>query len=56
LKPPVATVFSMLKGKRRRPLSIEEINEAARQGWAGEPGEKQPNQTAGREKPTAADV
>jgi AbrB family looped-hinge helix DNA binding protein len=31
----ISDVFNALKGRRRHPLLIEEINELARQGWAG---------------------
>jgi hypothetical protein len=32
----IAQVFGCLKRKDARPLSIEELNEAISQGWAGE--------------------
>ncbi|HWA23049.1 MAG TPA: AbrB/MazE/SpoVT family DNA-binding domain-containing protein, partial [Caulobacterales bacterium] len=31
----ISAVFGMLKNKTKIKLSIEQINEAARQGWAG---------------------
>jgi AbrB family looped-hinge helix DNA binding protein len=31
----ISDVFDLLKGKSRRRLSIEEMNEIAAQGWAG---------------------
>jgi AbrB family looped-hinge helix DNA binding protein len=31
----ISDVFNVFKGRRRRPLSIEEINEITRLGWAG---------------------
>lgn len=37
---PVSAVFGMLKKKDRPALSIDEINEITRQGWAGKSGKK----------------
>ncbi len=34
----ISSVFGFLKKKGRRPLSIEEMNEVARQGWSGRSG------------------
>jgi AbrB family looped-hinge helix DNA binding protein len=31
----ISDVFNVFKGRKRRSLSIEEINEIARRGWAG---------------------
>jgi hypothetical protein len=31
----ISDIFNVFKGRRRRPLSIEEINEITGQGWAG---------------------
>ncbi len=31
----ISDVFNAFKGRKRRSLSIEEINEIARRGWAG---------------------
>jgi AbrB family looped-hinge helix DNA binding protein len=36
----ISAVFGMLKNKTNVSLSIEQINEAIRQGWAGEPAKK----------------
>lgn len=33
----ISDAFGMLKREGRKPLSIEEINEIAAKGWAGEP-------------------
>jgi bifunctional DNA-binding transcriptional regulator/antitoxin component of YhaV-PrlF toxin-antitoxin module len=30
----ISDIFNVFKGRKRRPLLIEEINEIARQGWA----------------------
>ena len=35
----ISSVFGMLKKKGRPPLSIDEINEITKRGWAGKAGE-----------------
>lgn len=36
----VSALFGLLKKKGRRALSIDEMNEIARQGWSGKAGKK----------------
>ena len=36
----ISALFGMLKKKGRPPLSVEELNEIARDGWAGKAGKK----------------
>lgn len=33
---PITDIFGLLAGRRPKPLSIEEINDLTRTGWAGE--------------------